>query len=228
MKGRQVVEHAFRRFHAHLRVRKQRAARLFLQRGKARIVLVPAPSIRTVRILSEYRNAWNAGRPDRIHIVWPRDRDVEDWHDGTPEIDLGFVRGLTGGWINETDIRGQGHRHAHEPVLHQVGEVARLITVDAKVVRVHRAEERIIRVRVVLSFSEQPFEARPGSGRRQLEAFRRHVAVGTGTSVPSEVREIPVVERHATAGDGITRVFGAVESLPVGERRRRTLSRPDD
>ena len=44
--------------------------RLFLERAKARVVLVAATSVRTVRVDSQNGHAWHVG-PERVHVVRP-------------------------------------------------------------------------------------------------------------------------------------------------------------
>ena len=117
----------------------------------------------------------------------------------------------------------QGHRHANEPVFHQVREVARVVSVYAEVVGVHRPEERIVRVLVVLPFRLQRIEPGSGSRGRELEAIRRHVAVGAGASVAAEFFEIAVVEGCTTSRHRIARRLVAIE---MRSRRFRSGSCP--
>src|SRR5688500_16188495 len=87
---REIVEHSRRRFDGDLGVRDQRRTSLFLERRKARVVLIPALPVRTIGVLAhdgKTRRWW----PDRQGVVWSGDGDVKDWHDGAPKVDRGLV-----------------------------------------------------------------------------------------------------------------------------------------
>ena len=118
---------------------------------------------------------------------------------------------LTGRGIDQHDVRGQRHGHANEPVLHQVGKVARLFSVLTEVVGVDRPEERIVRIPVARPLRQQRFETGAGGRRGQLEGLRRHVAVRARASVSPEVLEFAVVEGLATMRDHVAWLITAVE-----------------
>src|SRR5206468_6769644 len=103
---------------------KERATGLFLERAEPPIVLVAALPVGAVWILTHYRNARRGLRPDWQDGVRSGDPDVEHRHDRPPKINRSLVRWLTSGWIDESDVQRQRHRHANEPVFHQVREVA--------------------------------------------------------------------------------------------------------
>lgn len=71
-------------------------------------------------------------RPDRQDSVRPGDGDVEHWQDSAPEVDRCLDRGLTGRRIDERHVHRQRHRHAYQPVLDQVREVARVVPMRRK------------------------------------------------------------------------------------------------
>ena len=210
LESREVIERPRRRFDRHLRVREERAARLFLQGAEARIVLVASLPVRAVGVLAEDRDARHR-RPDRQDSVRSGDRDVEHGHDRAPEIDRCLGRGLTGRWIDDLNVQRQRHRHAYEPVLHQVREVARVVPVHAEVVGVDRPKERIVRVLVTRAPGQQRIEPGPGHRRRELERVRRHVAVGACASVSTELLEIAVIERRTTPRDVVAWLAVAIE-----------------
>ena len=76
LEGREVVEHACRRFHRHLGVREECAAGLFLKRTEPRIMLVAALPVGAIGVLAHDWGAWRARRPDRRDAVRSGDRDV--------------------------------------------------------------------------------------------------------------------------------------------------------
>jgi hypothetical protein len=133
-------------------MRKEGAARLFLKRAEARIVLVTALAVGTIRVLTHDWRTRSARRPNRQYAVWSADRDVEHRHDGAPEIDRRFLGRLTGNRVNESDIRGQWQRYAHQPVFYEIRKVARIVTIHTEVIGIDRSKERIIRVLVVRPF----------------------------------------------------------------------------
>jgi hypothetical protein len=113
--------------------------------------------------------------------------------------DTGRSPGAADRRIDQTDVRCQGHRDAHEAVVYQVRIIARLVAVLAEVVGVNRPEQRIIRIRVVRTRREQPFEPGSGAGGRQLKTVGRHMTVGAGPTVASQIPGSAPIERDAPA-----------------------------
>ena len=211
LKSRQVVEHALRRLERNLRVREERAAGLLLERPEACVVLVAALPVRPIRVCAHNGNTRRARGPHGRLAVRARDSDVRDGHDRAPEIDGGFVRGLTRHRIDEPDVWGKRHHHANQSVLYEVREVARPVAVRAEVVCIHWPEERVVGVWTESAFRLQRSEPRLRRGGRKLESFGWHVAVGAGAAVAAEPVKVAVVEGETAAGHRVTGRVGAVK-----------------
>ena len=164
-------------------------------------------------------NARQVG-PERVDVVRAGNRDVEQRHDRSPDIDERFVRGLTSRRVNQLDVRGQRHGDAHQAVLHEIRIVARILAVFAEVVRVHRPEQGIVGVRIAGAARQQSLESLPHRGRRQLEALRGHMAVGACASIASESFQVAVMERERAAHDRATWLTVAVQRplVALGQR----------
>ena len=157
--------------------------RLVLQRVDAAVELVAAARIRP-------------SRPRRSGAIGTGDAGVEDGRNGAPDVGDGLAgrlrrcraRDLRPA-VEQLDVRGQRDRDANEAVLRQVREVVRGRAVDAEVVGVDRAEQRIVDAR-------RRHLRKPCLRRRrgQLEILGIHVAVGTRAAVAIQARERPVVE----------------------------------
>jgi hypothetical protein len=122
---------------------------------------------------------------------------------------------LSGGWSDKPDIWRQRHRHTNESVFHQIREVARVVSIYAKVVSVDGTKERIVGGRVVLQRRHQRFEPGVGRGRRELEVLRWHVTVCASSAVAADLVEIAIVERRATSRHRVARWLVAIESRPA-------------
>ena len=98
---------------------------------------------------------------------------------------------------------GAAERDADEAVLAEIAEVAGAVTVRPEVIRIDRPEQRIVGVRIP---PPPPLEElKPGldACRRELEAVRRHVAVGARASVSTQSVQFPVGKRAEAADDGV-------------------------
>ncbi len=127
----------------------------------------------------------------------------------------GLVRWLAGHRIEQSDIRRQRKRDAHEPVLDQIGKVAGVVAVHPEVVGIHRPEQGVVRVLVDFALGNQRLEPGARGRRRELKAVRRHMTVGTRASVAAEGLEISVVECRTPARHLVARPLLAVELGPT-------------
>ena len=96
-------------------------------------------------------------------------------------------------------------RDPDQAVLAEVAEVARVVAVDAEIVRVDRPEQRIVGVGIRSAPQLQKLEPRLHIGGRQLEMVRRHVAVGARAAVAIQPFQPPIEEcrnPRATASQG--------------------------
>ena len=190
LKGSEVVEEARWRVDGGRRMVLQRGERLVLQRVDAAVELVAAAPVR-------------AAVGDRPDAVGAGDLDVEDRGNRAPDVGDGLAgrarrcraRNRRAA-VEQLDVRGQRDRDPDQAVLRQVGEVVRGRAVDAKVVGVDRAKERIVD-----AGRGHLREPRLRGGRGQLEVLRIHVAVGTRAAVAAQAGERPVVEVRLAATD---------------------------
>src|SRR5690349_15768366 len=119
-------------------MRLKRGERLRLQRVEAAVKLVPAAWI------------WPAQRR-RSGAIGARDFGVEYRGNGTPDVgdrSVGRASRCRAGHfraaVEELDVRRQRDRDANQAVLCEVGEVVRSSAVDAEIIRVDRAKQRIV------------------------------------------------------------------------------------
>ena len=168
----------------------QRREGLVLQRVDAAVELVAAALIR-------------ASRPDRAEAVGAGDANVEDRRNGAPDVGDGLARrarrrrardGRPA--VEELYVRGQRNRDANEAVLRQVREVVRGRAVDAEVVGVDRAKQRVVDAR-----RGHRREPSLGGRGRELEALRWHVTVGAGAAVGAEAGKRPIAEVRLAAAE---------------------------
>src|SRR4029077_1764391 len=94
------------------------------------------------------------------------------------------------------DVGRQRDRDPDQSVLGQVGEVVRGGAVDAKVIGIDRAKERIVD-----TGRGHLRQARLRGGRSQLEVLGVHVAVGACAAVAAQAGKRPVVEVRLAATD---------------------------
>ena len=138
LEGRQVVQEARRRVDRDPGMVAQRAERLVLQRVDAAVELVAAARVRPSRRRGS--DAIGAG-----------DVDVEDRGNRAPDVGDGLAGRARRcrardrrPAVEQLDVRRQRDRDANQAVLRQVGEVVRGRAVDAEVIGVDRAEQRIV------------------------------------------------------------------------------------
>ncbi len=158
LEARHVVQEAHRRVDGDRRMIPQRSERLVLQRVDAAVELVAAAPVRPTGI---YRS-----EPIRTGDV-----DVEDRGNRAPDVGDGLGgrlgrRGAGNGrpTVEQLHVGGQRDGHPNETVHGQVGVVVRGRAIDAEVVGVDRAEER-----VVLAGSGHLVEPRQGRRGSQLK-----------------------------------------------------------
>ena len=217
LEGRQVVQEARRGIGRCPRMATQRCERLVLQRVDAAVELVTAALVRPSRRRGSY-------------AIGASDADVKDRRGRSPDIGDGLAgrerrcraRDRRAA-VEELYVRGQRDRDANKAELRQVREVVRRGAVDAEVIGVDRAEQRIV-------------DARHGHlrkpclrGRRgQLEVLGIHVAVGTRPAIATQARERPVVEvRLASTERGVDRRLRRSRGAGVGiDGRKRARCRP--
>ena len=213
LKRGEVVEEARWRVDGGRRMVLQRRERLVLQRVDAAVELVAAAPVR-------------AAVGDRPAAVRAGNVDVEDRRNRTPDVGDGFA-GRTRrcrarnrrAAIEQLDVGRQRDRDPDQSVLGQVGEVVRSGAVDAKVIGIDRAKERIVDAGG--GHLRQP---RLRGGRGQLEVLGIHVAVGARAAVATQAGKRPVVEVRLAATDRRVDRRGRRRGAPVGvERRRRGL-----
>ena len=138
LEARHVVQEAHGRFDSDRRMRTKRSQRLVLQGVDAAVELVaPAP----IRPAERYRS----------EAIGTGDVDVEDRGDGAPDVSNGLggrpgCRGTRNGRpaVEQLHVWRQRNGHANETVHRQVRVVVRGRAVDAEVVGIDRAEERIV------------------------------------------------------------------------------------
>ena len=194
----------------------KRAERLVLQRVDAAVELVAAALVRPAR------------RTPAPAPSGPVMLDVEDRGNGAPDVGDGLA-GRAGRCrardrrpaIEQLDVRGQRDRDANQAVLRQVREVVRGRAVDAEVVGVDRAEQRIVD-----AGRGHLREPRLRRRRGQLEVLGIHVAVGTRAAVAAQAGEGPVVEVRLAATERRVDRRGRRRGAAVGVERRRSSSPP--
>ncbi|HEX6315701.1 MAG TPA: hypothetical protein VFZ73_12615 [Gemmatimonadaceae bacterium] len=174
----------------------QRAERLLLQRRHAGIELVSTGVVR-------------ASRP-RVDPVRSRELHVIDGRNGAPDVDRRLGRSGVGDGIDQLDIRRQREWDPHETVLAKIAEVVGAVAIDPKIIRVYRAEQRIVGVRIPSTAQLKDSEPGLDIGGRELEMARRHVAVGAGTAVRAQPVKLAVEERAVAPDDGVARFAVAV------------------
>ena len=81
---------------------------------------------------------------------------------------------------------GSGNVTRTSPFWRRLLKSLRVVADDPEVVGVDRPEQRIVGLRIEAPPPLQQLESRLDAGRGQLEAVRRHVAVGAGAAVPLE------------------------------------------
>ena len=96
----------------------------------------------------------------------------------------------------------QRQRDADQSVSPEGGEVGRARAVDAEVVRVDWAEQRIVGFRVESPAELERLVTSLGVCGRQLEAVGRHVAIGASAAVAAEAIHLAVNECVKPAFDG--------------------------
>src|SRR5262249_49263460 len=110
----------------HLDVTLKCVPRLLLEGGEARITLITARVIRAAR-------EW-------VLTIRPRQNEVGDRGNSTPDIDFRFVRRIATSLIHKPHVRGQREGDSDEPVLAQICEVARAGAAGSEVVGICRPE----------------------------------------------------------------------------------------
>src|SRR3954453_13441139 len=76
------------------------------------------------------------------------ERDVVDRRNGAPDVHKGFGGGLVGGGVDQFHIWGKRESNPDESVSAKGREVRRARAMYPEIVRVDRAEEWIVRLRV--------------------------------------------------------------------------------
>src|SRR5204863_2197316 len=98
-----------------------------------------------------------------------------------------------------------------QPVLAQIAEVGRRVTVGSEVVRIDRAKQRVVGIRIPAATQPKRLEPRLGAGRRELETVGWHVTVGARSPVAGQALGRPVEKRAQASYHGMARLARAFD-----------------